>query len=789
MTVLSPDRPLPPDPDQEATVGHRIQLLLDRWYRPQTGRMTLFLLAALQLGIPSVLRSTEWVDFDTANLAPEWLTVGGMLAGWLTARVGTRTSGRLARATGWLVAIGAILLGCLLLIQQLTGITGRIADSSPVIANEASMAVVAVELWSHAVAEIGSSLQGLGRRIDFWMQGVRGPGAQQDDLIFIGICGLVLFLVAFHATWMTLSERPVLYGLLPSVTLTAFIVFYSQGSRLSAVAYLAGMLLLYAWQGHRHQKASWEDRGMDYPESLVFDRALGSLAMLAVMVALASVAPSINVREIQRWVNSILHPVDTVTTDVGSRMFPEMQSKFYGRRQSEAGGLPNSFLLGAPPEITNSLALTVTTSSRLDESVGFYMRAKTFQHYDGRGWSNPDSRMDARIEPNADLDPSFYPHVLPVWQSVTRHNQSSLLYAIPEPVRATVSLAPERDAGGTALFYRAGGQQSYNVLSNFPRLGEDALTSVTLDSVAGPVDEHLLGYLQLPDTVSAQTRTLASQLVSGHSTLYGLGLAVEAHLREYPYDLEVSLPGPEVEDVAHHFLFDLRRGYCDYYTTAFVVLMRLVGVPARFVIGYAPGYFEPYIEEWTFTDAQAHAWPEVWFPSLGWIPFEPTAGRAGLDRAYVAPAELQGGLTDDAALDGSEMPVPLAGGFSSQSLFWLLFLIPMGYVAWLVFERRHHRDAWLLLLGWGARIGSPKHPADTETEYLTRMEGTLQAEHRISADAHRFLRRALRGVAAGIVLLRYAQGIDPAYEEAFNGNVRLIVSRLQRLWIRRKLRV
>ena len=789
MTVLSPDRPGGPGPHQDTTLGQRLQDLFDRWYRPQTGRMTVFLLAGLQLGIPSVLRSTKWVDFGTASLAPEWLTVGGMFAGWLTARVLTRTSGRLVRVVGPVVAVGAVLLGCLLLLQQLTGITGRIADWSPAFATEASMAVIAAELWSHAVAETGSSLQDLGSRIEFWLQGVRGSGAQQDDLIFIGLCGLVLFLVAFHATWMTLAERPVLYGLLPSVTLTAFIVYYSQGSRLSAVAYLAGMLLLYAWQGHRHQKTSWEDRGMDYPESLVFDRALGSLALLAAMVVLASVVPSINIREIQRWANSVLHPVDTVTTDMGSRMFPEMQSRFHGRRQSEAGGLPNSFLLGAPPEITNSLALTVTTSSRLDESAGFYMRAKAFRHYDGRGWSNPDSGMDVRVEPNADLDPSLYPHVLPVWQSVTRHNQSSLLYAIPEPVRATVSLAPERDAGGTALFYRAGGQQSYNVLSNVPRLGEDVLTSVTLDSVAESVDDYLLGYVQLPDTISEPTRTLASQLVSGHSTLYGLGLAVEAHLREYPYDLEVSLPGPEVEDVAHHFLFDLKRGYCDYYTTAFVVLMRLAGVPARFVIGYAPGYFEQYTEEWTFTDAQAHAWPEVWFPGLGWIPFEPTAGRAGLDRGFVAPTEFPGGLTDERALDGADMPVPSAGGFSSQSLFWLLFLVPAGYVAWLVFERRSRGDAWLSLLGWGARIGSPKHPADTETEYLTRMEGTLQAEHRISADAYRFLRRALRGAADSIILLRYARGIEPAYEEAFTGNVRLIVGRLQRLWIRRKLRV
>ena len=781
MTVLSPD--------QDTTLGRRFQDLVDRWYRPQTGRMTVFLLAALQLGISSVLRATGWVDFSTASLAPEWLTVGGMLAGWLTARVQARTSGRLARVAGPVIAIGAILLGSLLLVQQLTGLAGRVLDWSPALATDASLAVMAVELGSHVAGETGSSLQGLGSRMGFWLQGVRGSGAQQDDLIFIGICGLVLFLVAFHATWMTLSERPVLYGLLPSVILTAFIVYYSQGSRLSSVAYLAGMLMLYAWQGHRHQKAWWEDRGMDYPESLVFDRALGSIAMLAVMVVLASVAPSINVREIQRWANSLLNPVDTVTTDVGERMFPEMQSKFHGRRQSEAGGLPNSFLLGAPPEITNTLALTVTTGSRLDESAGFYMRAKTFRHYDGRGWSNPDSWMDARIEPNADLPPSPYPHVLPVWQSVTRHNQSYLLYAIPEPVRTTVSLAPERDAGGEALFYRAGGQQSYNVLSNFPRLGEDILSSVPLDGMAGSIDEHLSGYLQLPDTVSARTRTLAAQLASGHSTLYGLGLAVEAHLREYPYDLEVSLPGADVEDVAHHFLFDLKRGYCDYYTTAFVVLMRLAGVPTRFTIGYAPGYFEPYAEVWTFTDAQAHAWPEVWFPGLGWIPFEPTAGRAGLDRGYIAPVELQGSLEGSAAQEDADSPLGAAGGFGTQSLFWLVLLAPAGYVAWLVIRRRNREDAWLSLLGWGARIGSPKHPADTETEYLTRMEENLQVERRISDDAYRFLRRALRGVAASIVQLRYAPSNNPACEEELAGNVHLLVSRLQRLWIRRKLRV
>ena len=93
------------------------------------------------------------------------------------------------------------------------------------------------------------------------------------------------------------------------------------------------------------------------------------------------------------------------------------------------------------------------------------------------------------------------------------------------------------------------------------------------------------------------------------------------------------MPPPEgLSDVADYFLFDLQRGYCDYYATAFVVLARLAGLPTRFVTGFAPGNWSMNEQLWIVTEADAHSWPEVYFPEVGWVPFEPTGGRPALER-------------------------------------------------------------------------------------------------------------------------------------------------------------
>jgi hypothetical protein len=84
-----------------------------------------------------------------------------------------------------------------------------------------------------------------------------------------------------------------------------------------------------------------------------------------------------------------------------------------------------------------------------------------------------------------------------------------------------------------------------------------------------------------------------------------------------------------------YFLFERQEGYCDYYASAMVVMLRSVGVPARYVRGYS----ESTRDEGVFhlLDEDGHAWPEVFFPDYGWVEFEPTGGEPVLVRAARPP--------------------------------------------------------------------------------------------------------------------------------------------------------
>ena len=155
--------------------------------------------------------------------------------------------------------------------------------------------------------------------------------------------------------------------------------------------------------------------------------------------------------------------------------------------------------------------------------------------------------------------------------------------------------------------------------------------------------ESFAVHLELPDTVTQRTVDLAHSLTDEQPNMYAKAQAIEAYLRTFEYDLSVSAPPSDIVDVADYFLFDLQRGYCDYYATAFVVLARVAGLPTRFATGFAPGSWNPQDGRWTITEAEAHSWPEVYFPTYGWIPFEPTAGRSELSRIGLPAFSATGG--------------------------------------------------------------------------------------------------------------------------------------------------
>jgi hypothetical protein len=223
-----------------------------------------------------------------------------------------------------------------------------------------------------------------------------------------------------------------------------------------------------------------------------------------------------------------------------------------------------------------------------------------------------------------------------------------------------------------------------------------------------------------------------------------------------------------------YFLFDGKEGYCDYYASAMVVMLRAVGIPARMVVGYTPGQpvrgpedmnnpdllmqgaavMEP--TRYRVEERNGHAWPEVYFPTYGWIQFEPTASEPLLARPIPPLEPLEGGLTPEPPQparpeDFEEQPVDQAQveaappeTLASQITAWLadnwawltalVLLVAAGISATVVMRRREvafFRDSEVLarlfgLLGlWAARLRIPWQPSQTPLERAARFNERL----------------------------------------------------------------
>ncbi|HUL63050.1 MAG TPA: DUF3488 and transglutaminase-like domain-containing protein [Burkholderiaceae bacterium] len=160
--------------------------------------------------------------------------------------------------------------------------------------------------------------------------------------------------------------------------------------------------------------------------------------------------------------------------------------------------------------------------------------------------------------------------------------------------------------------------------------------------------ESLREWLQLPEGFNPRTREFAQELrrqvpQDAADAPQRLVFALLDHLRRggYRYTLEPPLLGKNSID---EFLFDTRLGYCEHYASAFVVVMRMLGVPARIVTGYQGGELNPVDRFLTVRQSDAHAWAEVWFEGRGWVRVDPTA--------VVAPLRIDSGASEIARQQG-----------------------------------------------------------------------------------------------------------------------------------------
>ena len=164
-----------------------------------------------------------------------------------------------------------------------------------------------------------------------------------------------------------------------------------------------------------------------------------------------------------------------------------------------------------------------------------------------------------------------------------------------------------------------------------------AATTADLQSAGSSYPDWASKYRQIPSNYRApdvldRIHKKALEVVQGAGAQneYDAAAAIEAYLRSnvFTYTLEPLRP-PAGVDPLDYFLFTSHTGYCQFFATAMGDMLRSLGIPTRLVSGFGPGIYEANFNAYVVRSEDAHAWVEVYFPTYGWIEFEPTRDTSG----------------------------------------------------------------------------------------------------------------------------------------------------------------
>ncbi|MGR9047434.1 transglutaminase TgpA family protein [Halobacillus faecis] len=231
-------------------------------------------------------------------------------------------------------------------------------------------------------------------------------------------------------------------------------------------------------------------------------------------------------------------------------------------------------------------------------------------------------------------------------------------------------------------------------------------------------------YLQLPDGLPNRVRNLAGQIVEAEDNRYDRAKAIESYFSSNGFEYSTTdVPVPdENEDYVDQFLFESQLGYCDNFSTSMVVMLRSEGIPARWVKGFTGGeridtrdteLSDDLQNVYQVTSGNAHSWVEVYFPEIGWVPFEPTKGFTNNTDFYTDVDTEEG--EDPAAAPDSGTPEDQMGnpqqmeeeessdaagaaGSSNQSYTWLWVLLSAILVAAIILYFTRYRWMTALLI-------------------------------------------------------------------------------------------
>ena len=329
---------------------------------------------------------------------------------------------------------------------------------------------------------------------------------------------------------------------------------------------------------------------------------------------------------------------------VGPRLPGADSEPVYETRGGNGGSVTNviSPLVDIRSRLTNRSNAELFTVRADFES---YWRLSALPRFNGTEWGLPEralTRVDGELSAARDGSAQLRQEV-----TITALGEK-FVPAAADPQAASPQDGLRYNADSSTLLKTDGdlvAGDTFEIVSASPRFDVDQLRNATSTDAGDPI------YLDLPDDFPASVGELARSVTAGRSTPYETALALQNWFRtEFEYSLEVQ--AGHSNSAIEGFLRD-RVGYCEQFAGTYAAMMRTLGIPARVAVGFTPGNFNG--ERYSVLGKNAHAWPEVWFDDLGWVPFEPTPGRGAPgseNYTNVAAQQDATGIDPDAEPEG-----------------------------------------------------------------------------------------------------------------------------------------
>ncbi len=536
-----------------------------------------------------------------------------------------------------------------------------------------------------------------------------------DTVLFVIFTGLGFWVISLLAGYALTRRGDFATAVVPAGIVLFIIQSYDSrlGDRVVILALFAFLcLLLLGRLTFVRKRLFWKEQRVSLSADSLTDLNLAIPAAAFVLILLAWIAPAaggpVDTAKVA-W-ESITRPLDKMRQNLGNAI-----AGLQGYDQATTVAFYGDTLaLGQRALSGNNIYLRISVPL-IGRADRYYWRVRTYDQYLNNEWHS-EYAFDEPFTPDqpslllADIHGLSREFVF-----TTPRVNLAVLVTPAHPIwvsrPSVLSFTPSIEKNIDPLMFHADppilvGEQ-YIVHAN---IYDPTVAQLQQAGAIYPawVRDH---YLQLPGDLPPQITELARRITTEAETPYEKTTAITDYLRAaITYSVTVDIP--DGTDPLVWFLFVKRAGFCNYYATAEVILLRSAGIPARMVVGFAQGEYEP-PDKYTVLEKDAHAWPEVYFPGLGWVEFEPTSGQPVLTRlpGDTTPAEQSFNVTpDNAGRPSIPVEEPGAGsgsGAPPNSLLRLMLLFGLIVVSTVGFTAAY-TTGLLDKIFWRARQASRK---------------------------------------------------------------------------------